>query len=378
MHLPGSRRALLVTLIVLVVIGAGVGWAWIAPDPRSSGGNGSSGLVRAEAARRDLVVGTQFPGVLGYGGSSPIPIRAAGTVTWLPGNGALADAGDILLRVDNRPVALFYGSTPAFRTMAKPAPAIDPPAEGTRPRETPPDEDAFPEAGVGGGSAPMEDASVGPDVEQLEVGLRSLGYTGFTVDEQFTSSTAEAVKRWQTSMGVKATGRVELGDVIFLPGPVRLVVDGAQLGKPAVDGVVLAQGREKVVTLQAQADDLEWASANAAVTVTLPNGQKVVGRVDAAPSSGGDAPEGQMQVTILLDREVKVGPGPVTVTYVSAERKNALAVPVLALVALAEGGYGVQLADETFVEVTPGLYSDGWVEISSAGVHAGTDILVPE
>jgi hypothetical protein len=64
----------------------------------------------------------------------------------------------------------------------------------------------------------------------------------------------------------------------------------------------------------------------------------------------------------------------VDVTFTASERKNVLTVPVAALLALAEGGYGVQLVDEggtRIVRVETGLFSGGRVEISGADVAEG-------
>ncbi len=45
-----------------------------------------------------------------------------------------------------------------------------------------------------------------PDVEQFEANLAALGYVGFDVDEDFTSNTAAAVERWQEDRGLEETG----------------------------------------------------------------------------------------------------------------------------------------------------------------------------
>ena len=57
------------------------------------------------------------------------------------------------------------------------------------------------------------------------------------------------------------------------------------------------------------------------------------------------------------------------------------AVPVSALVALAEGGYAVEVqqADGTTVlaAVEPGFYADGLVEITDTQVQPGMVVIVP-
>ena len=52
------------------------------------------------------------------------------------------------------------------------------------------------------------------------------------------------------------------------------------------------------------------------------------------------------------------------------ERENVLTVPVAALLALAEGGYGVEVVDgdaSRLVAVETGLFADGRVEVTGDG-----------
>jgi hypothetical protein len=61
-------------------------------------------------------------------------------------------------------------------------------------------------------------------------------------------------------------------------------------------------------------------------------------------------------------------------------RRGVLAVPVTALLALAEGGYGVEVvpADgpHRIVAVIPGLYAAGMVELTGDTVTEGTVVVV--
>jgi hypothetical protein len=70
---------------------------------------------------------------------------------------------------------------------------------------------------------------------------------------------------------------------------------------------------------------------------------------------------------------------PVDVRAVSEAVENVLAVPVSALLALAEGGYAIELVDgtgTTLVSVDPGFFADGWVEITG-DVQVGDVVVVP-
>jgi hypothetical protein len=71
---------------------------------------------------------------------------------------------------------------------------------------------------------------------------------------------------------------------------------------------------------------------------------------------------------------------PVNVKLVSASVKNVLAVPVVALVALTDGGYGVQVVTGTtsrYVHVQLGMFANGRVQITGEGIARGTRVGVP-
>ncbi|MGW5373049.1 hypothetical protein ACWES4_33215 [Streptomyces sp. NPDC004011] len=82
--------------------------------------------------------------------------------------------------------------------------------------------------------------------------------------------------------------------------------------------------------------------------------------------------------------------GPVTVRYTRKQRKDVLTVPVAALTALAEGGYGLELAGDgprgggdaggpgRFVPVRTGLFAGGRVEVSGPGVREGMKVRIPK
>ena len=75
---------------------------------------------------------------------------------------------------------------------------------------------------------------------------------------------------------------------------------------------------------------------------------------------------------------------PVTVNIVTARADDVLAVPVSALVALAGGGYAVEVtrgsgshATSQLVPVRTGLFSDTLVQVSGAAITAGLEVEVP-
>ncbi|HKA02679.1 MAG TPA: hypothetical protein VKD67_00070, partial [Acidimicrobiales bacterium] len=69
---------------------------------------------------------------------------------------------------------------------------------------------------------------------------------------------------------------------------------------------------------------------------------------------------------------------PVTINFTRSSAKGVLAVPVRALIALAEGGYAVERVTGTgteFVPVKLGAFADGYVEITGS-VAAGDTVVV--
>ena len=109
------RSSLLVAAGALVVV-AGVGDSGGA---QSEPGDNGSATSLATVTRRSLSETTQFNGTLGYAGSYTVLGRAPGTVTWLPAVGRVIRQGQVLYRVDETPVVLLYGATPAYRTLAE-------------------------------------------------------------------------------------------------------------------------------------------------------------------------------------------------------------------------------------------------------------------
>jgi hypothetical protein len=96
--------------------------------------------------------------------------------------------------------------------------------------------------------------------------------------------------------------------------------------------------------------------------------------------------EGQavFQVTIGLDDPALASgldEAPVDVDVVTDEALGVKAVPVTALLALAEGGYAVEVVDGPgdthLVGVEAGLFADGWVEVTGDGLEVGDQVVVP-
>jgi peptidoglycan hydrolase-like protein with peptidoglycan-binding domain len=351
-------------------------------------------------------------GQLGYGTEIPLPVKSTGTVTWLPVEGRTVERGGTLLRVDDRPVVLLYGTLPMYRDLGLTAGAGQGAGRDTR-QDAGNEGDAQGDAQGTGDQGSTDDTSKAPapsgsptpggagaggtgstlrgmDVLQFESNLAALGYTGFTVDEEFTDATARAVKRWQKSLGLPQTGTVGVGDVVYSAGKVRIGHAGVRLGSAVTEEVLTYTGTSRKVVVNASAAEDSWAVRGAAVTIGLPDGKSVKGEVasvgkkaTAPEEGGGEGGSGTptVPVTITIKDQKAVGrleSAPVTVEYVGRERADVLTVPVAALVALAEGGHGLETADGRFVAVKTGLFADGRVEVSGSAVREGMKVRIPE
>jgi hypothetical protein len=120
--------------------------------------------------------------------------------------------------------------------------------------------------------------------------------------------------------------------------------------------------------------------------ITLPTGRVTPGVVSSAGkvATGGNNPT--ITVTVTLKHPKAAGAldqAPVTVSITTASIKNALVVPVGALLARASGGYAVEEVTaggrHHLVPVTLGLFDGaaGLVQVSGAGLAAGQRIVVP-
>lgn len=354
------RRGVIFSGVALVAVAAaGVAAAGFGGD-RADGTDQPTNQPASttQVTRQTLVNATTVEGELSHGDPVPLESHAQGTVTWLPAVGATISRGQALLRADERPVVLLYGALPIYRPLA---------------------------AGV-----------EGADVKQFERNLRELGYTGFIVDDEYTSSTAAAVKRWQEDLGVTETGTVDASLVVVAAGAVRVAELTARVGSPAGGEMYKFTGQTRIVTVPVDAGEAAWAKKGATVTVTLPDGKEVTGKVAsvgtvAADENSDDQPPGstgtddaQIEVTVTVADQRALGSlqeSPVDVAYVPEERKDVLTVPVAALLALAEGGYGLEVVEagaSRYVAVDTGLFADGQVEVSGSGLAEGMTVGLPK
>jgi peptidoglycan hydrolase-like protein with peptidoglycan-binding domain len=365
---PRRRLLAWLTLGVVLAVGAGIGaWLWASGSTESSRAE-TGPVATAEVTRTTLTATETWEGTLGHG--SPFTVAAqvtvppsesgsesaspSATVTRLPVQGATLGRGDELYRVNEQPVTLLLGTIPMYRDLVP----------GTS----------------------------GPDVRQLEANLAKLGYGDVTADNEYTASTAAAVRAWQSEIGAEVTGVVARGSAVFLPE--RGLVDSLHVGVGDVVApgtpILDVTGTEQVVSLEVEVDDRDLIEVDTEVTVALPDGREVAGTVtslnvvETQPPPGtaeGAAPAeadpvAEVEVTLAKTVPEEFIGGPVDIVVGIDERNDVLTVPVNALLALAEGGYGLEVVGDDgsteIVAVDTGLFADGRVEVRGTGITEGT------
>jgi hypothetical protein len=304
-----------------------------------------------DVVRRDLARVEDLDGSVGHGDASPLALSAEGTLTALPGPGDVIESGDIVAEVDGVPIIALQGAFPLWRDLG---------------------------SGV-------ED---GKDVLQLEYILASLGYAqeyDVTVDDDWTSATTDAVEAFQEDHGMDDDGEVELGEVVFIEEPVQVADVTGVLGQQASEAGISVTSRDQAVYVDLDAADADLLAVGDKVEVELPTGTTKRATVtDIGPAqTDAETQETTIPVTLSLRKAPPLADGtPVDVHVEIEAATNVLAVPVEAVLALAEGGFAVEVADVStgatrLVGVTLGVFADGMVEIEG-DIEAGARVVVPE
>jgi Putative peptidoglycan binding domain len=339
----------------------------------------------AQVERRTLSATVSQAGTLTYrarSDGSPYSVidQARGTYTELPAAGQVVSQGHVLYRVNDRPVVLLYGSTPAYRTLS---------------------------AGASG-----------PDVDELNTDLLALGYgTRAQLSPRsasFEPATTAAVMKLQAAQGMTQTGTLTLGQVVFQPSAVRVTSVSAQLGGSTEAGETAIQGTSTIRQVQVALTASEQTSMAVGdkVSITLPNNRTTPGVVSsmgtvatcpssstsggsgsssAAPGtdtcSSGSSGSSTPTITVGVTPSDPAATGtwdqaPVQVGITTASVPNALVVPVTALLAQSGGGYAVEVvgtgARNHLVPVSLGLFDDaaGLVQVTGSALAAGQEVVV--
>jgi peptidoglycan hydrolase-like protein with peptidoglycan-binding domain len=356
------RRKVFAGTGALVLVAAGVAAAVVDPFDDEGTRPASSTDGTSLAAVREGPLSTQVTqsGTLSYaahGDGTPYAVvnQAKGIYTWVPGDGKEVSCGRTLYRVDEKPVVLICGDTPAYRALS-----------------------------VG---------DEGREVRDLNENLVKLGYADKSeLSDHYGSRTAEAVTKLQHELGVAETGRLALGDAVFLPGPLRVTKATAKAGTRAVPGAQVAQATSarRQVTVELDPGQQSQVKVGDRAQITLPDNRTTPGRVSrigtvAKAGDDKDSSGSTIPVFITLTRAKDAGKldeAPVRVQITTDGVEKALIVPVTALMGRAGGGYVVEVADPAggrrLVPVTLGMFDDGNGLVQVSGdLSAGERVVVP-
>jgi peptidoglycan hydrolase-like protein with peptidoglycan-binding domain len=363
------RAALVVTVVVAIVAAAfAVAGVWKGTTAPGAGGAGAFKTSTAMVTRRTLVSQTQVSATLADAGSYSVVNQAPGTLTGLPAVGKVVRQGHALYQVDGQPVVLLYGHVPAWRTLS---------------------------AGM-----------TGTDVRELNTALVRLGYASAAALgpragwDYFSSETAYALEQFQAHLGIThPTGSLALGQAVFLPSAVKITAWATAIapGVTATAGAVLmtATSDSPVVTIALDTSQQVEVRAGDTVSVTLPRGTTTPGVVTSVGRvATTNATTHATTITVLValkHRAVarKLSSAPVTVSITTGVVRDALVVPVTALLAQPArgaggtgGGYAVEVTgadSHHLVPVSVGMIDNatGLVQVTSSRLTVGQRVVVP-
>jgi len=352
----------------LLVLAGGGAVLWLRPHPRPAAAAGSAPghVALAQVVQGPLTSQQQVSGTVQYisdypytAGATGYPVvdQAQGTITALPALGQVVSQGQPFYRVGGEPVFLLYGRVPAYRSLA-----------------------------VG---------LAGQDVQELNADLVALGYATPAAlapsSDAFTDATASALERLQRHAGLPVTGQLPLGEALFLPAAVRVAAVTPTLGASVQPGQTVLQttsSTEEVVA-QVAPSQAQQLKVGDPATITFADGSTADGAIrnvaKVATSGGqGSAPTVEVdiqptQASAIRDLENAA----VQVSIVTAGVKDALALPVTALLAQAAGGYAVEVVvassgTRSLVPVKLGIFDDaaGLVQVTGQGLSAGQQVVV--
>jgi peptidoglycan hydrolase-like protein with peptidoglycan-binding domain len=293
--------------------------------------------------RGDLTSTSEFTGELGFGEVWPVPLTAEGIVTGARPVGTVVEFGQSLLEIDALLVFLVEGDVPMFRDM-----------ELTSPR------------------------MIGGDVAQLQRYLISQGFDddgALVADGEFDSATRRAVLDWQEATLQPETGRVTRAEMVFSPAPVRIASE-LRLGE-VFEGLELTAW-EPTVTVEVANSDKQLLEVGTPVTIEFGDGTAVDGTVSEQVSVPQEDGTTLARSTIEPDGDVPGETGSVTIGVDTTLASDVTLVPVGALLALAEGGYAVEVAGDAgneMVAVEVGEILDGMAEVTG-DIAVGDLVLV--
>ncbi len=389
-------------------------------------------LSTVAAGTMDLVSWTEYSGTLGFGDPISVAAPADGTVTWVAPAGTTLRRGEVIAEIDGEPILLWYGDLPAWQDMdtntdvgndvlqaeenltilgydfftdltitvdgdwtSYTTEAVELLQETLDMEETgelPLGTVLFVDGPVTVQSTVADGSSVRAGSAVVELALLASSDSVFTIDAGVVDDLAPIGTLIEADTVLYRLDGDEVvasptSDLVGMTVSAHHVASDTEVetGRPVLSGEVTAQR----VTVDVDADAAADFSPGMDVEIELADETVVAGTVEEVAASAtstvnaqGQASDPVVQVTFTVAAdEDDLLEGPVTVRVTDERIDDATVVPVRSLVALAEGGYAVEIADDaggsTLVGVELGSFQDGMVEVTNGAVSPGQNVVVP-
>jgi peptidoglycan hydrolase-like protein with peptidoglycan-binding domain len=287
-------------------------------------------------------------GAIGHGDSWTAAIEPQGVVTKRHDKGTVVEHGEPLIWVGNKPVYLAEGDTPMYRNLTL-----------------------------------QRDADKkymnGDDVRQLQEFLIDQGFDDkerLEADGVFGIGTKRAVKAWQKENGLEQSGSVDRSQLLFTPTALRIESE-ARIGSNFMDLTVTSADQQ--ITASFDPKNRGFVEEGATVELDLGSEQKGEGTISEITSTVGDDGSRRINVTIKPKTPIPSDVERVSVVVTRELASDVLLIPVRAILALAGGGYAVEVdgpSGPTLTRVELGALVDDVAEVSG-DFNEGDMVVIP-
>ncbi|MEM8925866.1 MAG: peptidoglycan-binding protein [Actinomycetota bacterium] len=341
--------ATLIGALVALMVGAGVLSGAAKTDQAAAAEPSEASAPRpTETVKRSTLTETaNTTGRVGFGAQWQAPIDAEGIVTKRHDKGTIVEPGEELIRINDKPITLANGTAPMYRTLEM----------------------------VGTSKSKH---LKGDDVRQLQEFLLTNDHDDsgrMEADGIFGTATRNAVKAWQKNVGLEETGKVDRTHIVFSDGPLR-IDDEPRVGA-TFSGLQVTAGTPQV-TGEFEAKQRAFVLEGATVTLD-PDGEAVTGTIAGVESGVNDEGDQVVKFTVEVSRALPEGTEKVRIKATRTLATDVTVVPVRAVLALAGGGYGLEVKTSSGTElrrVELGDLVDDVVEVTG-DIDEGDEVIVP-
>ena len=343
--------------LVVAVLAGGGAWAFLALNPASHQPDANAATAAptpkatATVEQRDLVTTYVATCAVDFGDPTQLIAGLGGTVTELPVVDSVIQPGQTAYRVDDSPVTLLRGELPAWRDFV-----------------------------------PWMEA--GRDITQLKAALVDGGWADADVigtTEKWNQALSTAIADFQEARGLDRSSRLDRGSIVFLPSQIRVASVLADLGTAAQVGqpVFNYTNPTQRLTCDVGTANRRYAVVGAEVLVELADAQPITAKIQEVATQAATSPGETDQILVTIEDAAITNQavGDVAkVTFSHTVARDVMTVPVTALVAFTDGGFGVQRLDASgateYVPVETGQFADTWVEVTGSGLAVGDQVVV--